>query len=632
MKLITRQDTFVAVSDYSERAMPKEAGFRWDPALKRWWTNDPERAVRLVSYADAETTQAIRARLKHADDSLTASSATSANVYVPAPEGLAYLPFQLAGIAYAQSRPATLIADEMGLGKTIEVIGVINADTTVRNVVVVCPASLKLNWQRELERWLTRPLTVGIVNGVVPDTDIQVVNYEQLKKIELRSIDLLVVDEAHYAKNPKAQRTKLVATWARKARRKLLLTGSPIVNRPIELHSLLSILDPGAWPFWPYVKRYCSAYQSRWGWDFSGASNLDELQYKLRSQVMIRRLKADVLKELPAKRRQLITLSASGYREVLKAEEQTTSSIEADTEELELLRDMAEVTGDHEIYEDAVRRIRDRRKVAFEEMSLVRHQTAVAKAPAVAEHVLGLLDSVDKVVVMAHHHDVVDSLTEELAEHGVVSLTGRDNQTDRQSAVDRFQNDPDIHVFIGSIQAAGVGITLTAASTVVFAELDWVPGNMSQAEDRCHRIGQTDSVLVQHVVLDGSIDARLARTLIDKQAVITMAVDGGGQTPDRSGIEAQPDLVRVARPEPEVAPVTENQRQAILEGLRILAGLDPDRAGIRNDEGFNGLDSAFGHSLAQQQRLTDRQATVARRMLRKYHRQLGDQIITDMDS
>ena len=347
---------------------------------------------------------------------------------------------------------------------------------------------------------------------------------------------------------------------------------------------------------------------------------------------MIRRLKADVLKELPAKRRQLITLSASGYREVLKAEEQTTSSIEADTEELELLRDMAEVTGDHIAYEDAVRRIRDRRKVAFEEMSLVRHQTAVAKAPAVAEHVLGLLDSVDKVVVMAHHHDVVDSLTEELAEHGVVSLTGRDNQTDRQSAVDRFQNDPDIHVFIGSIQAAGVGITLTAASTVVFAELDWVPGNMSQAEDRCHRIGQTDSVLVQHVVLDGSIDARLARTLIDKQAVITMAVDGCGQTPARSGIEAQPELVRVARPEPEVAPVTENQRQAILEGLRILAGLDPDRAGIRNDEGFNGLDSAFGHSLAQQQRLTDRQATVARRMLRKYHRQLGDQIITDMDS
>jgi SWI/SNF-related matrix-associated actin-dependent regulator 1 of chromatin subfamily A len=155
----------------------------------------------------------------------------------------------------------------------------------------------------------------------------------------------------------------------------------------------------------------------------------------------------------------------------------------------------------------------------------------------VAEHVLGLLDSVDKVVVMAHHHDVVDILTEALAEYGVVSLTGRDNQADRQTSIDRFQDHPEVRVFVGSIQAAGIGITLTAASTVVFAELDWVPGNMSQAEDRCHRIGQTDSVLVQHVVLDGSIDARLAKTLVEKQAVITMAIDDGLVSPRGEEVE-----------------------------------------------------------------------------------------------
>jgi SWI/SNF-related matrix-associated actin-dependent regulator 1 of chromatin subfamily A len=371
----------------------------------------------------------------------------------------------------------------------------------------------------------------------MPDVDVRITNYEMLRKITLSPVDLLIVDEAHYIKNPKAQRTKVVAQWATYAKRKLLMTGSPIVNRPIELHSLLTILDPEGWPFWTYAQRYCAAHKTKWGWDFSGASNLPELQRRLRARIMVRRLKADVLSELPPKIRQLITLSPAGYSAILQAEADMQAGVDADIEKLEMLRDLAEMVGDTEAYDQAVRDLHSRHLVAFEEMSRVRHDTAVAKAPAVAEHVLGLLDSVDKVVVMAHHHDVVDILTEALAEYGVVSLTGRDNQADRQTSIDRFQDHPEVRVFVGSIQAAGIGITLTAASTVVFAELDWVPGNMSQAEDRCHRIGQTDSVLVQHVVLDGSIDARLAKTLVEKQAVITMAIDDGLVSPRGEEVE-----------------------------------------------------------------------------------------------
>lgn len=528
---------WVALSDYEERAVPKTAGFRWNATARHWWTDDPERAVCLIQYASEETAAGIRAAIRSLDDSVDASAADDAEIDVPAPEGLEYLPFQLAGIAYAQSRTATLIADEMGLGKTIEAIGLINADPSINSVLVICPASVKINWHRELERWLTRPLTVGIVNGKMPDVDVRITNYEMLRKITLSPVDLLIVDEAHYIKNPKAQRTKVVAQWATYAKRKLLMTGSPIVNRPIELHSLLTILDPEGWPFWTYAQRYCAAHKTKWGWDFSGASNLPELQRRLRARIMVRRLKADVLSELPPKIRQLITLSPAGYSAILQAEADMQAGVDADIEKLEMLRDLAEMVGDTEAYDQAVRDLHSRHLVAFEEMSRVRHDTAVAKAPAVAEHVLGLLDSVDKVVVMAHHHDVVDILTEALAEYGVVSLTGRDNQADRQTSIDRFQDHPEVRVFVGSIQAAGIGITLTAASTVVFAELDWVPGNMSQAEDRCHRIGQTDSVLVQHVVLDGSIDARLAKTLVEKQAVITMAIDDGLVSPRGEEVE-----------------------------------------------------------------------------------------------
>jgi SWI/SNF-related matrix-associated actin-dependent regulator 1 of chromatin subfamily A len=238
---------------------------------------------------------------------------------------------------------------------------------------------------------------------------------------------------------------------------------------------------------------------------------------------MVRRLKKDVLLDLPAKRRQIIDLPANGAETAVQAEKAAFRAHEEKINALKKLAREAKKTGLAE-YKAAVQALRDGRAVAFGEISKYRHETAIAKIPAVIEHVTEMLESVEKIIVFAHHHDVIDAL---MAAFGAqaVHLTGQDSQESRQAAVDRFQADPSCHIFVGSITAAGVGITLTAASTVIFAELDWVPGNLSQAEDRAHRIGQTDSVLVQHLVLDGSLDANMARTLVRKQEIISSALD-----------------------------------------------------------------------------------------------------------
>src|SRR3990167_6920453 len=168
-------------------------------------------------------------------------------------------------------------------------------------------------------------------------------------------------------------------------------------------------------------------------------------------------------------------------------------------------------------------------QAAFTEISKLRHATALAKLPMVMIHLRDQLDAGNKVVVFAHHHDVVAAIAAEFGA-AAVTLTGETGMAERQAAVDRFQSDDSCTLFIGSIHAAGVGITLTAAAHVIFAELDWVPGNLSQAEDRCHRIGQSGSVLVQHLVLDGSIDATMAQTITAKQDIIDRALDDPAST------------------------------------------------------------------------------------------------------
>ena len=202
--------------DPAVKDLVKAAGFRFDPAAKVWWTTSEQIAAKVARPDAVETINAEREEAaRKALASIEASRATRADVAIPAPEGLDYLPYQKAGIAYAMEREGTLIGDDMGLGKTMQAIGAINADPEARRVLIICPASLKLNWAKELRKWLVRPLTIGVADGKFwPNTDIVIINYDVVAKhrarIDAVEWDNLTVDECHYLKNPKAQRTKAV--------------------------------------------------------------------------------------------------------------------------------------------------------------------------------------------------------------------------------------------------------------------------------------------------------------------------------------------------------------------------------------------------------------------------------------
>lgn len=649
---------WICHSTFAEKDIPKAAGFRWDPTNRQWWTPDAEKAAKLSGpdaaakiLAEHAAKQALRAEL--VEDSRQAD----ADVVIPVPEGLAYLPYQRAGIASMRKRPRVLLGDEMGLGKTIQVIGLLNIEPAIRKVLIVCPATLKHNWYRELTKWLVsgRDLRIGIADSshFRPDAyDISIINYDVLAKhIErLRSVtwDLLVCDEAHLLKNPKAKRTRAIVGiddyTARKEEcqplapvpctRAAFLTGTPIPNRPVEAWPLVHFLAPDEFrSFYGYAKRYCSAGDGGYGFDASGASNLPELQTKLRASIMIRRLKADVLTELPAKRRQVVEIPANGASGAVAAEAEAFAAHEERLEQLKLAVELAKASDDPEDYRAAVDALRKGASAAFTEISKLRHDTAVAKIPYVIDHIRNVVEAGSKVVVFAHHHDVIQAIADEFAEEAA-SLYGETKMQDRQRAVDRFQTDPECLVFVGGILAAGVGITLTAASHVVFAELDWVPGNVTQAEDRLHRIGQRDMVLVQHLVLEGSLDARMASILVEKQEVQAAALDTVSQAATVSDASAQGPVVPTAgRAATEsatrqaiaeaAAKLTPEEIAAIHGKLRILAALDADHAAVLNGVGFSRIDGEIGHSLAGAGTLTPKQAALGARLVHKYRRQLG---------
>ncbi len=503
-----------------------------------------------------------------------------------APEGLAYLPFQAAGIRYCMARERVLLADEMGLGKTIQALGLINNADDVSRALVVAPASLALNWRLEARKWRADGAPACLVEPKAPIPDgpvTAIATYSMLTRLKGRLAaeewDLIVFDEAHYLKNPRAQRTK--AALALRSRRDLFMTGTPILNRPVELWPLLQRIDPRTWDSYPgFTSAYCAGHRTEHGWNAQGASNMEELQQRLRSTCMVRRLKADVLRELPAKRRQVIPLRADG--DVLAP----------------LESDIAEIgEGSLAILSEALDGGGGLGGVAFRKISRVMQAIGARKARLVGEEAARLLESVPKLVVFAHHHVAIDRIEAALRANGVdgiARLTGRDGREARQAAVERFQGDPDCRAFIGSIGAAGVGLTLTAASDVVFAELPWRPSDLSQAEDRCHRIGQDAAVNVRHYVLQGSLDERIVRLLVDKQEAIDRAMDA----PIDWENAPAPEAVKVALA-PERAPLPAPAAAQALGMARIGALLARcDGVSRLDGAGFSRATVGAGSALA----------------------------------
>lgn len=538
MELREKNGVFYAIATYEERDIPKGAGFRWHSGFgcgvgdcracqvglaKAWWADDATKASALADHADTGTLARLNKAREAKKEVADASVAVVSALVVPAPPGLSYRPFQLAGIEFAMERSATLIADEPGLGKTVQALGLVNYDPSLRSVLIVCPASLRVNWQREAARWLTRPLTVGIADSsMLPETEIVICSYDRLHKladqIKQRTWDLLACDESHFLKSARALRSK--AAYSLKARKTIFLTGTPVLNRPSELFPQVHYLAPELFPNWfAYVNRYCGATTTRYGWDTSGATHLDELHDAL-TPIMLRRTKAQVLTELPPKIRQIVPLAPNGSEGLIARQWEAWRRYESDVKGLQGLKKGMENAS----YVEQAARLREGARAAFADVTRMRQEIGLAKVPATIEAIRAGMESGKKIVCFAHHQSVHNALMAELGAEAVLHRGGLSDH-EKQAAVDRFQTDPAVKVFIGSIRASGVGLTLTASSHIVFAEQDWTPAVISQCEDRCHRIGQQESLLVQHLVFDGSLDATMVQRQVEKQGVIDQVME-----------------------------------------------------------------------------------------------------------
>lgn len=672
MRLFTNGKVFAVQCTFDEKTLPKLAGFWWhrgncrpgceacaSKLSKVWWTPHVDTAFRLKQYVLPEDKALFEPLFGAKAKALEESALTDSDIEIPVPAGLAYLPYQKAGIAYAAKRTNVLIADEMGLGKTIQALGVINFHTDIRRVLVVCPSSVKLNWVREAQKWLTRDFGCSTFEShedfVVPPDSLVVVSYDKCKQVlshdalMAQDWDLLICDEAHYIKTAKSQRTIAILGQKNKqgkgldstdfksglthrAKRRIFLTGTPILNRPLELQCIVASLD-AQFDGFSYLKRYCDAKQTIKGgrsvWDFSGSSNLPELQQRLRSSIMIRRLKKDVLTELPAKQRQVVVFPASGkLGKAVDAENALHESHESVLEEIKTELIWAHATQDKDTYDKTLKILTENRS-AGTALIQARQETALAKVPMVLEHLVNVLESTEgKIVVFGHHVEVLAQICNGLIDAGYppVVITGATSAKNRQKAVDEFQNNPNVRVFLGNIHAAGIGITLTASSTVIFAELDWVPANLSQAEDRCHRIGQKDSVLVQHLVLENSLDMRMARVLIEKQGIADLALDIDPELSIQE--EARKVAATTAEKRPKAYPsASALQKVAAKDAMQSLARVC-DGASALDGAGFSKIDTDIGKKLARYEPVySDGQVWLAKKLATRYQRQLDDGIL-----
>lgn len=515
----------------------------------RFWSNRVEAATRLKSYCNTLALAAMKEHLKK----LERSRAVDADIIIPCPQGLAYLPFQKAGIAYIRDHKDTLLGDEMGVGKTIQALGFLNL-LRPKNVLVVAPDTLSFNWRNEAEKWLVDDREIVIAKSgrtIIPERDnlLVIVNYEKLirespltRSLE-RIWDVLICDEAHALKTPNAQRTQAVLGengLMQRSHRCLFLTGTPVENYPKEIWTIAAAICPAKFGNWiEFARRYCGLHRQGGRTIDTGATHLGELQQRLRASFMIRRRRADVLKELPPKRRQLVVLGDSEIDWSLDPDFQRWKQLyDAD---YEARLGALEAAKTNEEYKAAIQALDDFIGVAFTEMSEFRHKTALAKLPACIAYIDDVLASgIDKLVIFAHHQDVLAKLAEHYGEQAV-TLHGETSKPDREKAVKRFQ-EGDARIFIGGLKTA-VGFNLYRASTAILVEVDWNPSIVSQAEDRLARIGQKKMVHIIHLVLDGTIDVNMSKRIIAKQDVLDKVLN---RHPEQDLVRKPPAQLKLA--------------------------------------------------------------------------------------
>lgn len=423
-------------------------------------------------------------------------------------------------------------------GKTVQALAFIDRDVKRQPTLVVCPANVKLNWGAKVMEWINNDINCVVIEGnffynidsdgrknrkknaiselPYKNYNVVIVNYDMLKKhkdiFDLCRFETIVFDESHYLKEYKSGRSKAAREIAKNIPRRILMTGTPVLNRPRELWHQLHICNPQKWPkFTTFAYKYCGPETNRWGTTFNGATNLDELHRRVIGQYMIRRRKKEVLKDLPNK---------SVFRTILDIEKVDRKEYDLAVQDF---KEWAKSVG------GVKKLLKVMRAEAISRLTTLKRLCAISKVNAFTEHCLNWLESnEEQLTVFAHHQDVINALEHTFKKNGynVVTIRGGDNSNDRQKAIDNFKLGK-ARIFLASIMAAGIGTDgLQVCQNMKIIERTWRPADMEQLHDRLYRIGQKNHVMIEYIDMDNSIDDKMYVMIKKKMKIINQIVDG----------------------------------------------------------------------------------------------------------
>lgn len=493
---------FICHCSYAEREKIKRAGFNWAPDQKKWVTLKVRVAARLREFAS-------EAAKKEIEKALIAITPWSGPVHYP--KHLSPHPFQLEAARFALSRRNAYIGLDPGLGKTI--VAAMVRNTLKRKSVYVCPPFMVLNVEYEFNKWCpgARIATFNKnINRDVQVSDVLIVPDSQMHSdFALTILDeflgdtenaALFGDEVHRFKSDTARRSKYMwKKYVPRFQRVFAMSGTPMPNSPIELFGVLDALAPECIDFetkFKYALKFCRAFEGPWGWDFSGASNLEELSERI-SPFLLRMKKEDVLKELPPKTEELVFVGDDMPRKLSAMEAAILKHMSPE----DLMKGTFSSDGD----------------IA---LPTYRRLLGEVKVKPALEFIRYLLEETEEnLLVFAIHRDTMAALEMGLSDYAPYVITGDTPMNFRNNYVNAFQTDKKRRVFLGNVQACGTGFTLTKATRVIFVEFPWVPAEIDQAADRTHRIGQDNPVLVQFLVYKNSIDRHVMETIFKKREI-----------------------------------------------------------------------------------------------------------------